>query len=278
MTALAAFPRARAIFVCHDARSWADHPPVHARVMRYVAVDDNCRERLAPLVPPERLRWIGNWFDAERFRPRPPLPARPRRALLYSNYAAADSAPVRAVREACATAGVVLDLLGHGSGTGRHDPERVLGGYDLVFAKGKCAIEALASGCAVIVCHERLGPLVTTRNMEACRRWNFGLRLAQAPIEAESVRREIAAYDATDAARVADFVRTECGMAEAISAYERLYEEILPEWWLARRDNAATNLEALLKALAGRTDQRRDSNMPTRGPASAGTRGHEVPI
>ena len=267
MAALRAFPEARGVFVCHDGRLWADHPPLHPRLMRYVAVDSNCRERLAPLVPPERLRVIGNWFDAERFTPRPPLPSRPKRALFFSNYAGTSPAVVQVLREACESEGITLDLLGESEGNPRADPESVLGTYDLVFAKGKCAIEALATGCAVIVCHERPGPLVTALNMEVCRQWNFGLRLAISPLTVDSVRREIRHYDAEDAAAVSRFVRERCGCSDAISAYERLYDEVMTDRLPAACDGESMNLEHVLLTMSRYSDRCHEwGRVPACGP------------
>ncbi len=62
-------------------------------------------------------------------------------------------------------------------GTLVDDPERILPRYDLVFAKGRCALEAMAAGCAVIVCDAvGLGEMVTHGSVEEMRRWNFGAR------------------------------------------------------------------------------------------------------
>jgi hypothetical protein len=267
MAALRTYPEARGVFVCHDGRQWADHPPLHPRVMRYVAVDNNCRERLATRVPLERLSVIGNWFDADRFTPRPPLPDRPRRALFFSNYAGKSPALFRVLREACEAEDISIELLGESAGNQRPDPESLLGDYDLVFAKGKCAIEALATGCAVIVCHERPGPLVTSLNMEVCRQWNFGLRLALSPLSAESVRREIREYDAKDAAAVCRFVRERCGFVEAVSAYERLYADVIADEKPSERDGETMNLERLLLALSESSDRCRAADAaPVCGP------------
>lgn len=270
MAALAAYPDSRGVFVCHDGRQWADYPPSHPQVIRYVAVDNNCRERLAPLVPSDRLRVIGNWFDGDRFIPRSPLPARARRALFFSNYAGKDVDLLRVLREACEAEGIRLDLLGASAASQRPDPESMLGAYDVVFAKGKCAIEALATGCAVIVCHERPGPLVTPFNMEVCRQWNFGLRLALSPLAVESVRRELRRYDADDAAAVSRFVRERCGIAEAVSAYERLYDEVLADPTPPAHDGERMNLERLLRDLSEASERwRMRAAAPACGPLTA---------
>ena len=58
----------------------------------------------------------------------------------------------RCLRDACRESGITLDVIGLGSGRGCAAPETVLGDYDLVLAKGRAALEALAIGTAVIVC------------------------------------------------------------------------------------------------------------------------------
>ena len=45
-------------------------------------------------------------------------------------------------------------------------PEAILGDYDLVFAKARAAMEAMATGCAVILCDRvGAGPLVCRANL-----------------------------------------------------------------------------------------------------------------
>ncbi|MGC2063619.1 MAG: glycosyltransferase family 4 protein [Thermodesulfovibrionales bacterium] len=58
--ALAHFSGACGIFVCHDRLSWHDAPPWYPRILRYVAVDLNCRERLSEnrRIPDDRMRVI----------------------------------------------------------------------------------------------------------------------------------------------------------------------------------------------------------------------------
>lgn len=66
----------------------------------------------------------------------------------------------------------------------------MLGGYDLVFAKARCALEAMAVGCAVVLCDVGgLGPLVTRAQVQHLRRWNFGrrTRLRRAPVLGRSL-------------------------------------------------------------------------------------------
>jgi len=103
--------------------------------------------------------------------------------------------------------------------------------------------------------------------MEVCRQWNFGLRLALSPLSAESVRREIREYDAKDAAAVCRFVRERCGFVEAVSAYERLYADIIADEKPSERDGETMNLERLLLALSESFDRCRAADAaPVCGP------------
>ena len=133
------------------------------------------------------------------------MPDRPRSALIFSNYASEDNY-VGTIREACRAASIErVDVIGRGTGTAVARPELALPQYDLVFAKARCALEAMAVGAAVIVAdYSGLGGMVTPENVEAMRRLNFGLRTMQRwPLTVETVTREIARYHAESAPRSA---------------------------------------------------------------------------
>src|SRR2546423_3574758 len=174
MTALAYFSCAPAVFFCHGWRPWEERPPRHPRIYRYVAVDDTCRDRLLfeGGVAEERTRVLLNALDLERFRPRPPLPEKPRRALVFSN---SRLDYVSVVRQACARTGLSLDVVGKYNGKILEEPEKVLADYDLVFAKARCALEALAVGASVVLCDAAgAGPPVTSLGVGRLGRLTFG--------------------------------------------------------------------------------------------------------
>lgn len=95
----------------------------------------------------DRIRFLPNWVDVERFRMRGPLPDRPRRALVFSNRAT-EANFLAALRGACGVAGIDLDVAGLRMKSLTSRPEEILPHYDLVFAKGRAAMEALAMGTA----------------------------------------------------------------------------------------------------------------------------------
>jgi hypothetical protein len=241
MTALLHFPFVPALFFCHGWVPPEEAPPVFPRILRYVAVDDTCRDRVVCEhgISEERVRVILNFVDLERFAPRGPLPPRPLRALVFSNYAS-ETTHLAAAREACARSGLELDVLGSDSGQPCDEPEKVLGRYDLVFAKGRCALEALAVGASVVLCDaDGTGPLVTCAELARLRRLNFGVRTLRREVSAGTLAAEIARYDANDAAEVSQRIRASAGCEGALDEIVSLYEEVLAEHRNAQPRDAA---------------------------------------
>ncbi len=227
MRAVLHFPGVPAVRVCHG---WSDERvQTFPRILRYVAVDDTVRDRMVGEwgVPAARMQVLLNFVDLSRFQPRGPLPGTPARALVFSN-AAARHAPV--VREGCADRGISVDAAGASVDAVATEPERLLGRYDIVFAKARCALEAMACGAAVVLCDEAgVGPLVTTANLDGLRRLNFGIRTLRHPLSRDAVVRELAKYDPLDAAEVCRRVRDCAGLDAAVDALLGIYEDVLDE-------------------------------------------------
>lgn len=230
MTAVLHFPSVPALYVCHGWLPWEEAAPRFPRILQYVAVDDTCRDRLVceEGVPEDRVRVLLNFVDLDRFRPRAPLPPRPARALLFCN----DNGPhVAVVREACAKAGIPLDAMGIGLGHGSETPETMLAGYDIVFAKARSALEALAVGAAVVVVGAHgLGGMVTASDVDRLRRLNFGIRALTRSLTSAAVLAEIERYDPTDAADVSRMIRATAGRDRTVDDWLSLYRAVLAEW------------------------------------------------
>lgn len=251
MMALLRFPGVPAISFCHGWLPWEEMPPKFPRILRYVAVDATCRDRLIfeHGIPEERVRLIYNFVDLDRFKPRGSLPERPRRALVFSNHAT-ENGNLPAIRQACASAHIDLDVVGTGVGNPTDCPEEVLLDYDLVFAKGRAALEALAVGTAVILADAvGVGPMVTTANMKTLRPLNFGIRALQNPINSNSFVKEIARYDACDAMEVSSWVRQVASIEDAVDQLIELYQETLEEHRQTEPAQHATELRAVYNYL-----------------------------
>jgi len=263
MTALLRFPGVPAIHFCHAWISFEAFPPRFPRILRYIAVDDTCRDRLLfqEGIPEAQVRVLLNAVDLKCFHSRGPLTDHPRRALVFSNYAG-DFPYLDAVRAACASTGLQLDVIGSGVGKTEAHPEQIIGTYDLVFAKARCALEALAVGTAVILCDASgVGFMVTTENLEKFRRLNFGLRTLQHPVTPEVLEREIARYDPKDAKEVARRIRDSAGLDATVDQLLELYDEVLEEYARAEPADPFAELRAAadyLRWLAGELRSAKD--------------------
>jgi hypothetical protein len=255
MLALLRLSRVPAVFICHDCRAWHDRPPRSTRILRYVAVDLACRDRLVLRqgIPADRAQILMNFVDLKRFAPRPPLPERPARALVFSNNASKRTHLVP-VREACARLGIAVDVIGASAGKISETPEEVLGGYDIVFAKGRCALEALAVGAAVVLCDAAgAGPMVTTGELDRLRSLNFGRRVLREPVHPAVLVREVNRYDPEDASEVSRRIRAMAGSHGIVDDLVVLYRHVIAEH-LSREssDGADRRLAAYLQVLAWR--------------------------
>lgn len=241
MAALLRFPDAPAVYVCHDWYGQNAFAPRFPRILRFVAVDDACRDRLVceDGIEESRVRVLHNSVDLNRFERRPPLPARPGRALVFGNYTR-ESPHLAALRAACAKHGVELDVIGEKMNNAVTRPEEVLKNYDVVFAKGRAALEALAVGAAVIVYSgiRYLGPMVRREEVERLLPLNFGIRVMGDALTPEElgarVENELGRYDPVDAAQASALVRAGAGQAAAMHAVLEMCEEVVAEYGRSR--------------------------------------------
>jgi hypothetical protein len=241
MTALLRFPDTPAVTVCHGWLPWMETPVRFPRIRRYVAVDHTCRDRLLfeHAIPEDRVSVLLNFADLDRFQPRGALPPRLRRALVFSNYAGPDTY-VRVVREACERSGIALDVIGLAAGVVSDQPGAMLRQYDLVFAKGRAAIESLVVGAAVILCDEAgLGPMVTMADLDRLRPLNFGLRTIRQAVTPDALAREIGRYDPADAGAVSARMRAEAGRDAVVDQLVELYRSAIAEQASQGRDAEA---------------------------------------
>ncbi len=247
------FPRTPMVFVCHSSIGAIDVPPILPSIDRYVAVDRNCLQRLLVTsgLDPARVELIHNAVDLERALPERERAERPRRAAVVSNGARRGGF-LDHVQTACRRLGIELTVIGDGVGRPAAHPERQLADRDLVFAKARSALEAMASGCATVVVDVAgLGEMVTADNVADMADWNFGVRCMQRRPSPEAIEQEILRYCAEDAAAVTAWVRSHRSLDDAVLRWEQLYVDAVQR----RRSPAVVSWAAAVGSLAARCAQ-----------------------
>ena len=168
-------------------------PPQFPRILRYVAVDETCRDRLIleHAIPEERIRLLLNSSSIlKRFQPRTALPTKPTRALVFSNYASEGNILPTLGPPALNPTYISTLLDGQRQ---CHQPTRTFAPelrsrlrqrQSRPRARRRKRRGELATAVGV-------GPMVTTENMEQLRRLNFGIRVLRDPMEAQILVREI---------------------------------------------------------------------------------------
>ena len=235
------FPQTPAIFVCHDFNSWYDVPPRLLNFNHFAAVGDTTYDRLTIEhgISPSHARVIANGVDIDRFKPGPALPEQPRTALIIAK----NLSQIAPIQEACAIRGIETSVVGQATGQLIATPETLIPSYDLVFASGLTAIEALACQRSVIVCDGRgLAGLVTLQNYAELKRQNFGLRSLSSPLTTASILREIDLYSASEATLVGFRLRQEAALPIWISHYVDLYRQSIEEFAQSERNEDQANM------------------------------------
>src|SRR5262245_43881070 len=135
--ALARFPDVPALFVSHDAVEWRDRPLLSPQVARYFAVDETNRARASGETAAinKSVEILPNTVDLDCYKPRAPLPERPRHALLPAKHRQI----IEPVRAAARQANLTLDEVGPAFGRTVDDLATRLMECDLVFATGRIA-------------------------------------------------------------------------------------------------------------------------------------------
>ena len=229
--ALLHFPNVAGIHVCHAWDHWITLSPGLTRVRRVAAVDITCRDWLTGQhgLPEEKICVIQNAVDVDRFQSRGPLPERPRNALVFSSYLDEHNG-LSIIRSACTDAGITLDVVGERVGRIHTKPEELLGQYDIVFAKARSALEAMAVGCAVILCNGGgAGPLVTSENIDFLWPRNFGRRVLHKAFTVSHFAEQLQHYNAADALMVSQRVRREGSLESFVSKIASLCHQVIEE-------------------------------------------------
>ena len=249
LKALAAFPRTPAILHVHGFIPVLEKPFIHPRILRYVVISPGSVEFWSRDLGVERGRFqiLLNGIDLFRFASVRQPPDLLRSALLYSN-SSPQARELSEIDQACTERGVRLQKAGLCTGQQEKHPEQLLPQFDLVFASGRSALEAAASGCAVIPLSGHMAEeLLTASNYQRLRGQNMAPSFfSHHQVSKEWIGRQIDAWDAGKVAAATTKVREDCAVCNHVGELETLYGQVVAEF----RDQPPVDLEVEFEAIA----------------------------
>ncbi len=250
MTAVIGLPGVPAVYHCHGA-VWRESAPTHPRIYHYLAMSRTLGERMMveANIPPENLTAWLNTVDLRRFTQVRQPAAKPLRALFYNKIHDHQSPTVQAISTAAERLGIQLDFAGFKFGTTLKHPEVELPAYDIVFASGKSAIDALACGCAVVVMgRTSCGAMVVPENYERLRQVNFSIAVNSPPPETDQIEAELRRYDADGIASVTARLRREADLDASVVNLVEIYDCVIRRHQQTP-ENIMAEIHAILKYL-----------------------------
>jgi hypothetical protein len=227
--ALRHFSSTPAIYVCHDFVAWHDEPIYHPNIIKYVAVSKLIQSRIhkAVKIPNDQIAIVSHGFNELLFTQTKDLALQPISCLIYSKYPNIDQVIV----PVCKRLGINVDIAGSGFEQSVAAPQNILNKYDIVFASGMSAIEALASGAAVVLCDGRGAfGMVTTSNYKYAQDYNFGLKILDLKLSSEFVEDNINKYNREDAELVSKLVRQESKWKNKVFVWEEIYLQAIAKF------------------------------------------------
>ncbi|MEI6535897.1 MAG: hypothetical protein WCN98_11190 [Verrucomicrobiaceae bacterium] len=229
MTAITAFPGVPAVYHCHGYSPWQERPPVHPRIVRYIGMAQAMVNWMASVTgrKAEEIIVLQNSVHLGRFhRVRVPR-NKPERALLFGN-AFVPGEHISRLRRACERCGITLEFAGEPFGNATTTPEEILPDYDIVFAIGRSALEAMASGCAVVPFSAAgCGPLLRPEMLDAWGGRNFTVPERTFPVEFKAIMQKIKMFDPGAATAVTLAIRNTASFERTCEKLESLYQETI---------------------------------------------------
>ena len=252
LKALFSFPRCPAVLHIHGLLPAIERPFAHPRIVRYLATSHRLVDRwsVALGVHHESFDVVLNHFDGSRFTKVRKPPVKPSSALLYSNNPLTPEQE-KVLRDACRERGISLDIAGRASGRHENRPEDLLPKFDLVFAAGRSALEAAASGCAVIpVVRNMAEEMLSSENYERLRSQNMATRIAGHKELTQSwIVQQVDKWDPREISALASRVRDEATLEKTTRQLEKIYRQALQERPFSRRSPIEAELEAAARVL-----------------------------
>jgi hypothetical protein len=185
------YPEALHVFrICGDVYDFQLPPQVPGLVDLVVVLSDRYERQARGCAVQPRVLRLRTPIDVDRLVPAGPIAEQPRRAVLLGNY------PERTgvVEAACARHGIEVARVGGAAQS--FDVAGALAGADIVFAKSRAALDAMACGRAVYVLDVFGGDgWVTPESYPDLEADHFAGLATGLVVDIDALDRDLAAYD-----------------------------------------------------------------------------------
>lgn len=194
---LAARPDVPQAYIWHSELVDVQLPPqLNGAIAVIVALSGNAFRRINAMAVKSSVVQLTQPIDVYRFVSMSPINERPRIALYLGNYLRGERA--RMLREACEMAGVELRFVGEFADGFDAAPESAINQADIVFAKSRAALEAMAC-CRAVYVYDEFGcdGWVTPENFETFAEGAFAGNLTAHTVSVKSLAEDLGRYDAS---------------------------------------------------------------------------------
>ncbi len=167
-------------------------PPVGAE--KFIAVSEEVKTHLVDnfTISERDIEVVVNPVDVERFKPQGQIDQAVRKVLLISSNK--NRVQKELVEQACFRLGLKLEIIGWEKRV--WNVEDYINEADLVVALGRGAMEGLACGRAVVVCHDKVcDGIITEENIDDLLETNFSGKRYGRPTTLETLIDEFRKYD-----------------------------------------------------------------------------------
>lgn len=232
LAALNFFPSVPVVYCCHGEQPWIEEPPKHPNILKYVSM---CKilhmTNLAKFSWMQEDQCISLWntFQTKLFPRTRSLLSPKGKALFYAHFKL-NSIDENSLKLACSEADLELHFMGSPYAPSTDDPHSLFLDYEVVFAAGRNAIEAAASGCGVIpISHRRVGEALTFSNLTRYIDCNFSARSYgyDLAITRENIKMQIDATRSTDHRELSQWIRDNLGMETTLPKWISIYQDAI---------------------------------------------------
>lgn len=198
------------------------------RITSVVGVSRRIVEKISNYTGIETDGVFNNYVDLTRFEPRrAPLPDKPRKWLLVGQQKRGYTLLAKLAAVALSR-GVILHTAGPRYFSRVDNLPQTCAKYDLVFASGRCALEAACAGAGVVVTDfNGVGGFLDGSNVSWFYNGNFSFRSFKAPVSARALNQAITDYRPEGAAETTRWLRENADLQVGIGRLLEIYERAL---------------------------------------------------